>query len=113
MNKHAFPYVLGGIGAARLSPTTQLSFASGNMPDGTVPDVGADVTTALVSAGDYTAPAPSNAFMFMLGGGVQVPLVPHWAVDVGYRYSRIAADTTLSAVALNTNAVTFGFGYRF
>ena len=45
--------------------------------------------------------------------GVAVPLVPHWAVDVGYRYSRIAADTTLSATGLNTNVMTFGFGYRF
>jgi S1-C subfamily serine protease len=26
------------------------------------------------------------------------PLAPHWAVDLGYRYSRIAEDSTLSAI---------------
>ncbi len=112
-NKHVFPYFLGGIGAARLNPTTELTFTSGNLPDGSTPDVGTDVTTTLMSAGDYTAPAASTSFMFMLGGGAQIPLAPHWAVDVGYRYSRIAADSMLSATALNTNAMTFGFGYRF
>jgi opacity protein-like surface antigen len=46
---------------------------------------------------------------------VQVPLVTRWVADVGYRYSRIAPDTTLSATAtaLNTNVITFGVGYRF
>ena len=38
---------------------------------------------------------------------------PHWVVDAAYRYSRIAADTTLSASPLVTNGMTFGFGYRF
>jgi opacity protein-like surface antigen len=112
-NRHALPYVLGGLGGARLNPSTQLMFSSGTMPDGSVPAVGTDVTTVLVSAGSFTTPPASTAFMFMLGGGVQVPLVPHWAVDVGYRYSRILADTTLSTSPLNTNAMTFGFGYRF
>ena len=51
--------------------------------------------------------------MLMLGGGVQVPLVTRWVADVGHRYSRIAADTALSATALNTNVITFGVGYRF
>jgi hypothetical protein len=32
---------------------------------------------------------------------------------VGYRYSRIAADSTLSADALGTSTMTLGFGYRF
>lgn len=110
---HAFPYVLGGVGAARLNPTPQFTFASGVLPDGLTPDVGTDVTSTLTTLGSFTAPPPSSAFMFMFGGGVQVPLMPHWAVDVGYRYSRIAADTTLSAGPLNTNVMTFGFGYRF
>jgi opacity protein-like surface antigen len=109
-NKHALPYLLGGIGAAHLNPMPQLRFASGNMPDGSIPDVGTDVTTALVAAGNYATPPASTAFMF--GGGVQVPLVPHLAVDLGYRYSRIAADSALSTTALNTNAMTFGCGYR-
>jgi len=43
----------------------------------------------------------------------QVLVAPHWVVDAGYRYSRIAADTTLSASPLTTNGLTFGVGFRF
>jgi opacity protein-like surface antigen len=107
------PYVLGGIGVARLTPSAQFTFTGGTMPDGSTPDVGADVTTALVAAGGFTAPPPSTAFMFTAGGGLQVPLARHWAVDAGYRYSRIAADSTLSSAPLTTNGMTFGVGYRF
>ena len=89
---HLVPYVLGGLGAARLNPSAQFSYTSGAMPDGSTPAVGADVTSSLVATGSYLAPPASTAFMFMLGGGAQIPLVPHWAADVGYRYSRIAAD---------------------
>ena len=104
------PYVLGGLGFARLSPTAQFTFNSGTgtLPDGTIPVPGADVTSQLVTAGDFTPPAASNAFMFTLGGGVEIPVVSHWAVDVGYRYSRISAETPL-----NAQGATFGFGYRF
>ena len=112
-NSRVMPYVLGGLGVARLNPTAQFTFSSGIMPDGSTPAVGTDVTTALTSAGGFTAPPASSAFMFTLGGGVQVPVAPHWVVDAGYRYSRIAADTTLSASPLNANGMTFGFGYRF
>jgi opacity protein-like surface antigen len=112
-SKHLFPYVLGGIGAARLDPQAQLTFNGGTLPDGSSPAIGTDVTSALMTTGTYTVPAASTAFMFTLGGGVQIPLVPHWIVDAGYRYARISADTTLSATPLNTNAMTFGFGYRF
>jgi opacity protein-like surface antigen len=94
-NKHALPYVLGAL------------------PDGTVPAVGTDVTSSLETSGALLAPARTNAFMYMLGGGVQVPVAQHWAADLGYRYSRIGADTALSTGALGTNAMTFGFGYRF
>jgi opacity protein-like surface antigen len=107
------PYVLGGVGFARLSPQAQFTFSSGIMPDGSTPDVGADVTTAIVSAGGFTAPPASNAFMFTAGGGVQVSVARHWVVDTGYRYARIAADTTLSTLPLTTNGMSFGFGYRF
>jgi len=107
------PYVFGGFGVARLKPNAQFTFSSGTMPDGSTVDVGADVTTALVSAGAFTAPPASTASMFTLGGGVQLPVAPHWMVDTGYRYSRIAADDTLSASPLNANGMTFGFGYRF
>lgn len=107
------PYVLGTVGVARLTPTAQFAYAGGIMPDGSTPAVGTDVTSALVSTNSFSAPPPSSALMFTLGGGVQVPVIPHWVVDVGYRYSRIAADPTLSAAPLNTNGMTFGFGYRF
>jgi opacity protein-like surface antigen len=111
--KHAMPYVLGGIGAARLAPTADLSFAGGTMPDGTTPDVGTDVTNQLTTAGSFTLPQASTEFMTMLGAGVQVPFTQHWAGDVGYRYSHINADPSLSAGALHTNVMTFGVGYRF
>ena len=107
------PYVLGGVGVARLSPTAQFTFSSGTMPDGSTPAVGTDVTGALTTSGSFIAPPASTAFMFTLGGGMQVPVAPHWVADVGYRYSRIAADSTLSASALNANGMTFGVGYRF
>ena len=112
-NAHVFPYLLGGIAAVRLNSVAKFTYASGTMPDGSTPALGTDVTSTLLSSGSFAAPPASTAFMLMLGGGVQVPLVPHWAVDVGYRYSRIAADSTLSASPLNTNVMTFGFGYRF
>ena len=36
-----------------------------------------------------------------------VPVASHWAIDAGYRFSRIDADTPV-----NTQGVTFGVGYR-
>ena len=112
-NNRVMPYVLGTVGVARLSPTAQFTFSSGTLPDGTTPAVGTDVTTALTSAGSFTDPPASSAFMFTLGGGAQVLVAPHWVVDAGYRYSRIAADATLSASPLTTNGLTFGIGFRF
>ena len=112
-NRHALPYVLGGLGTARLKPDEQFMFANGALPDGTVPAVGTDVTSTLETSGVLLAASRSNAFMYTLGGGVQVPVAQHWAADLGYRYSRIAADTALNSGALGTNAMTFGFGYRF
>jgi opacity protein-like surface antigen len=102
------PYALGGIGFARLTPTAQFTYTSGPLPDGTTPTVGDDVTTQLETAGVFTTPAPSNSFMFTLGGGVAVPVARHWAVDAGYRFSRIQADAPI-----NAQGMTFGFGYRF
>jgi opacity protein-like surface antigen len=108
MQSRLSPYVLGGIGFARLKPTAQFTYASGTLPDGSTPLVGDDVTSQIESAGDFTAPAPSTAFMFTLGGGVEIPMARHWAADVGYRFSRVAADTPV-----NAQGATFGFGYRF
>jgi opacity protein-like surface antigen len=113
VNSRVMPYILGGVGVARLSPTAQFTFSSGTLPDGSTPSPGSDVTTTITTSGNFTEPPASNAFMFTLGGGVQVPVTPHWVLDTGYRYSRIAADSTLSASPLNANGMTFGFGYRF
>ena len=101
------PYVLGGIGLARLSPTAQFTYTSGTLT-GFTPTAGQDVTSQLVSLGDYTQPAASTAFMFTLGGGVDVPVAPYLVVDVGYRVSRISADTPV-----NASSIVAGFGYRF
>jgi opacity protein-like surface antigen len=113
MSSIVLPYVMGTIGVARLNPTPTFTFASGTLPDGSTPTVGQDVTSAVVSTGVVMQPPASSAFMLTLGGGVQVPIAPRWVVDVGYRYSRIAADSTLSAGPLNANGATFGLGYRF
>ena len=113
IGSHLMPYVLGGIGIARLNPSAHITYSSGIMPDGSTPNVGTDITTQIVTTGAFTNPPSSTARLTTFGAGVQVPLAQHWVVDAGYRYSRIAADTTLSASPLNTNGMTFGFGYRF
>jgi opacity protein-like surface antigen len=100
--------VLGGVGFARLTPTATFTYSSGTFPDGTTPTVGDDVTTQLTSQGVFTTPPASTSFMFTLGGGVAVPLARHWAVDAGYRFSRVEADTPL-----NAQGASFGIGYRF
>lgn len=107
------PYVLGAIGVARLTPTPAFAFSDGVLPDGSTPAAGTDVTTTIASAGLFTAPAPSTAAMFTLGGGIQLPLASHWIADAGYRFSRVASDATLSTGALKTNGLAFGVGYRF
>jgi len=107
------PYVFGGAGAAHLSPTQQFNFASGAMPDGSSPTIGQDVTTNLTTSGLFTPTVSSTAFMYTIGGGVLIPVASRWVVDAAYRYSRIAADQTLSASPLSTNGMTFGLGYRF
>lgn len=108
MTGRVSPYLLGGIGFARLSPRAQFTYASGTLPDGSTPAPGTDVTAQIVTAGDFTVPPNTTAFMFTLGGGVEVPVTRHWAIDAGYRFSRVAAQSPLSA-----NGATFGFGYRF
>ncbi|HXD75853.1 MAG TPA: outer membrane beta-barrel protein, partial [Vicinamibacterales bacterium] len=107
------PYVLGGAGVAHLNPSPTFAFVSGAMPDGSSPSTGQDVTSILTTSGAVTMPASSSAFMYTLGGGVQIPIGARFIVDAAYRYSRIAADSTLSASPLNTNGMTFGLGYRF
>jgi opacity protein-like surface antigen len=101
------PYVLGGAGLARLSPTAQFLYASGTIV-GAAPVPGDDVTSQLTTLGDYTNPAATNAFMFTVGGGVQMPIAPRLSVDVGYRVSRINSDTPV-----NAQSILAGVGYRF
>lgn len=101
------PYVLGGAGFARLTPSAQFIYASGTLGDST-PVAGADVTSQLITLGDFTQPAASTAFTFTAGAGVEVPVAPHVNVDVGYRLSRVDADTPLTA-----HSVVAGIAYRF
>jgi opacity protein-like surface antigen len=84
------PYVSAGLGVARLSPTAQFSYSSGTLPDGSTPIVGTNVTSELVTAGYFTSPPATSAFMYTLGGGVDIPVSRHWAVDVAiaFRASR-------------------------
>jgi opacity protein-like surface antigen len=108
MIRRVAPYVLGGVGVAHLKPTARFTYSSGTLPDGSTPAVGDDVTTQLESAFDFSLPLPTNAFMATVGGGVEVQLARHWAVDTDYRFERIQADTPL-----NAQGATFGIGYRF
>ena len=108
MHSGLTPYVLGGAGVARLSPTAEFTYASGALPDGSAAISGDNLTSEVMLLGDYTQPAATNAFMFTLGGGVQVPVAPRVSVDVGYRLSRINADTPV-----NAHSIIAGIGYRF
>lgn len=105
---HLMPYVSGGLGFARLSPSVQFTFSSGTLPDGSTPPVGFDITPQLTTAGEFTAFPASTAAMVMLGGGVEIPVARGWAVDAGYRFSRVATETPL-----NLQGASFGIGYRF
>jgi opacity protein-like surface antigen len=89
-------------------PTTHFTYSSGTFPDGTTATSGDDVTTQVETAFAFTPPQAANAFMFTLGGGVEVPVSRHWAVAADYRFNRVAADTPL-----NAHGASFGFGYRF
>lgn len=108
-NMHGFvPYALGGIGFAHLSPTATFTYTSGPMPDGSTPTLAQDITSQVETSGAYVAPATSDAFMYSLGGGVQIPVFGALSADVGYRFSRISAD-----VPVNAQGITFGIGYKF
>jgi opacity protein-like surface antigen len=103
------PYVLGGAGLARLMPTAEFIYSSGTLAGVAVPPTsGDDLTSQIESLGDFVAPAATNAFMFTVGGGVQVPVAPHVSVDVGYRVSRVNGDTPISA-----QSIVAGVGYHF
>ena len=99
----------GSAGFAHLTPGATFTYASGTLLGASAPPVaGDDVTAQLMSLGDFTPPAASTAFMFAVGGGVEAPVAPHLAAEVGYRLSRVSADSPI-----NAQSVTFGLGYRF
>ena len=108
-NSRVSPYVFGGAGFARLTPTASFTYSSGTLIGAISPPVsGDDVTNQIVSLGDFTQPQSSTAFMYAFGGGVESPIGPHLLANVGYRLSRVEADTPV-----NAQSVTFGVGYRF
>jgi len=109
--RHVTPYAFGSVGIARLTPHATFSYQGGALTSAsgaTSPSTGDDVTPEIVSLGDFTQPPSSNALMVSGGGGVQLPIARRIAVDVGYRVSRVNADTPLT-----TQGMTFGVGYRF
>jgi len=102
------PYVVGGAGVAHISPPAKFTYTSGALPDGSTASHGEDVTSEIMLLGAYAQQAATNAFMFTLGGGVQVPVAPRLNVDVGYRLSRIDADTPI-----NAHSIIAGVAYGF
>jgi len=107
MGRRLTPYVFAGGGFARLTPTAQFLYSSGTLP-GATPVPGDDVTSQIVALGDFTQPAATTKPMIGLGGGVELPIERHLALDVGYRWSRVHTDTPV-----NAQSVTFGLGVRF
>jgi opacity protein-like surface antigen len=109
--RRVVPFVSGGLGVAHLTPTAAFTYTSGTLPGAdpaAPPTPGSDVTSQIATLGVFTAPAPSSALMLMVGGGAEIAVASHWAVDTEYRVSRISADTPLHAQGL-----AFGLGYRF
>ncbi|HEX7137897.1 MAG TPA: outer membrane beta-barrel protein [Vicinamibacterales bacterium] len=107
MHRRITPYVFGGAGLAHMMPTAHFTYQSGTLL-GATPSPGDDVTSQIVSLGDFAQPAASNALMVSGGGGVEAAIAPHISLDVGYKLSHIAGDTPI-----NAQSVVFGFGYHF
>ena len=109
VNPHVSPYVFGGAGFARMTPTATFTYSSGTLVGALTPPVsGDDVTSQIVSLGDYTQAPASTSFMYALGGGVEAPIAGNLVADIGYRVSRVSSDTPVTA-----QSVTFGVGYKF
>jgi opacity protein-like surface antigen len=107
MHSRVTPYVFGGAGLAHMMPTAHFTYSSGTLL-GATPSPGDDVTSQIVSIGDFTQPAASNAPMISAGGGIEAEIAPNLTLDVGYKLSHVGADTPI-----NAQSVMFGFGYRF
>jgi len=104
---HVMPYVFGSVGLARLTPEATFSYNSGTI-GATTPTVGDDVTPQVVSLGNYTQPAATNALMISGGGGIEAPIAGRLVLDASYRISRVNAESPL-----HPQGLTFGVGYRF
>ena len=108
-NKSAIrPYVLGGVGFARLNPSATFLYQSGTTSSGDVPVPGDDITSDVIASGAFAAPVASTELMFRGGAGVQVPLNKHLLGNVGYSLSRISSASPIYAQDL-----TFGVGVSF
>ena len=107
MHSRVTPYVFGGAGLAHMMPTAHFTYSSGTLL-GATPSPGDDVTSQIVSLGDFTQPPASNALMISAGGGIEAAVAPNLTLDVGYKLSHVGADTPI-----NAQSVLFGFGYRF
>jgi opacity protein-like surface antigen len=92
------PYVLAGIGGARVNVNSEFTLGSSDVTD-SLPQYGVTLGQ------DLTGHSSSPAFTF--GGGVLVPY-GKWYVDGGYRVTTIAGDETITVHRLN-----IGFGARF
>jgi opacity protein-like surface antigen len=102
------PYVFGGIGFARLTPSARFLYSSGTTLSGNTAITGDDITSEVVSSGLFTTPAATTGLMLRTGGGVQIPLGKYLLGNVGYSVSRISSATPIHAQDL-----TFGLGIKF
>jgi opacity protein-like surface antigen len=102
------PYVSGGIGTARLTPSASFTYQSGTTVAGTTAIVGADATNDVETSGLFTPPASTNAMLMRFGAGLKIPIGTRLLGDIGYSVSRISSDTPVSAQGLQ-----FGVGIRF
>jgi hypothetical protein len=101
------PYVFGSVGVARLTPEATFSYTSGTLGDSSLTP-GEDVTSQVVSLGEFTQPPATSALMVSGGAGVEAPIARRVVLDASYRYSRLNTDSPL-----HTQGLTFGVGYRF
>jgi opacity protein-like surface antigen len=102
------PYVFGGIGFAKLSPSARFLYQSGPTLTGSDALTGDDITSDVEASGLFAAPSAQTGLMLRTGGGVQVPLGKYLLGNVGYSVSRISATTPI-----HTQDLTFGVGFRF
>ena len=94
------PYVLGGVGIARVTKDVTFSVA------------GTDVTTTLAQYGVVLGSDLSGRetkAMFSVGGGVMWPAWRRLVADVQYRFGRVST----SGQSLNVNRAGIGIGVRF